>query len=60
MICSYIEGYCFLVFLYGAIVISSDWQKYADLAMERAEVKKKHIETTEDEVVADVKKLRYN
>ncbi|KAL3799012.1 hypothetical protein HJC23_005151 [Cyclotella cryptica] len=34
-------GYFLLVFLYGAIVYSSDWQKYAELAMERAEVKSK-------------------
>ncbi|KAL7478658.1 hypothetical protein ACHAW6_004409 [Cyclotella cf. meneghiniana] len=34
-------GYFLLVFLYGAIVYSSDWHMYAELAMERAEVKSK-------------------
>jgi hypothetical protein len=40
--CSFrIKGYFLLVFLYGAIVYSSDWHMYAELAMERAEVKSK-------------------
>ena len=33
-------GYFVLVLLYGAIVLTSDWQHYAELAVERAEMNK--------------------
>ena len=32
-------GYFMLVLLYSAIVLTSNWQHYADLAVERAEMK---------------------
>ena len=32
-------GYFVLVLLYGAIVLTSDWQHYGDLAVQRAEMK---------------------
>jgi hypothetical protein len=32
-------GYFFVVILYSAIVLTSNWQHYAELALERAEMK---------------------
>jgi hypothetical protein len=32
-------GYFILVLLYGGIVLTSDWQYYSDLAVQRAEMK---------------------
>jgi hypothetical protein len=37
----FLPGYFLLAVIYGCIVYFSDWQKYSDLAMKRAEVKSK-------------------
>jgi hypothetical protein len=39
------SGYFLLAVIYGCIVYFSDWKKYAELAMERAEVKSKSLES---------------
>ena len=38
------SGYFILAIMYGSIVYFSDWRRYAELAMERAEMKNKEPE----------------